>query len=153
MSSLVAVTGAEGFIGSHLTEMLVNAGHKVRAMVQYNSFGSNGWLETLKPETLEHIEIVMGDIRDAGSTFRFMQDAEVVYHLAALIAIPYSYQAPRSYLETNAGGTLNARFTALPEACQFMKPIRYRDNRLIRRPKLRRTKWLKAIISALNCPL
>ncbi len=107
MSSLVAVTGAEGFIGSHLTEMLVNAGHKVRAMVQYNSFGSNGWLETLKPETLDHIEIVMGDIRDAGSTFRFMQDAEVVYHLAALIAIPYSYQAPRSYLETNAGGTLN----------------------------------------------
>jgi NAD dependent epimerase/dehydratase len=107
MSTLVAVTGAEGFIGSHLTESLVKAGHQVRAMVQYNSFGSNGWLETLTPEMLEHVEIVMGDIRDAGSTFRFMQDAEVVYHLAALIAIPYSYQAPRSYLETNAGGTLN----------------------------------------------
>lgn len=107
MSLLMAVTGAEGFIGSHLTEGLVKAGHKVRAMVQYNSFGSNGWLETLPPEILEHIEIIMGDIRDAGSTFHFMQDAEVVYHLAALIAIPYSYQAPRSYLETNAGGTLN----------------------------------------------
>jgi NAD dependent epimerase/dehydratase len=107
MSQLVAVTGAEGFIGSHLTERLVRAGHRVKAMVQYNSFAHFGWLETLPTDVLEHVQIVLGDVRDAGSTLGLMKDAEVVYHLAALIAIPYSYEAPRSYLDTNAGGTLN----------------------------------------------
>jgi UDP-glucose 4-epimerase len=103
----VAVTGADGFIGSHLVETLVASGTRVRAMVQYNSFGFHGWLEALPQETLASVEIVMGDVRDAGSVLAFMRDAEVVYHLAALIAIPYSYLAPRSYLDTNAGGTLN----------------------------------------------
>ena len=98
----MAVTGAEGFIGSHLVETLVASGRRVRAMVQYNSFGFHGWLESLPDETLASVEIVMGDVRDAGSVLAFMQDAEVVYHLAALIAIPYSYLAPRSYLDTNA---------------------------------------------------
>jgi NAD dependent epimerase/dehydratase len=107
MKNLVAVTGAEGFIGSHLTERLVNAGHRVRAMVQYNSFASFGWLETLPKEVMENVEVVLGDVRDSGSVMGLMKDAEVVYHLAALIAIPYSYEAPRSYLDTNAGGTLN----------------------------------------------
>jgi len=107
MSELVAVTGADGFIGSHLVEALVMDGQRVRAMAQYNSFSSWGWLETLDPEVLDAVEIVMGDVRDAGSATELMRGARVVYHLAALIAIPYSYHAPRSYLDTNAGGTLN----------------------------------------------
>jgi len=76
-------------------------------MVQYNSFASWGWLESLSPETMASVEVVLGDVRDPNSVDEFVFDAEVVYHLAALIAIPYSYRAPRSYLETNAGGTLN----------------------------------------------
>lgn len=107
MSDLVAVTGAEGFIGSHLVEALVASGRRVRAMVQYNSFGSWGWLESLDDEVMADVEVRMGDVRDAGSVTELMRGAEVVYHLAALIAIPYSYSAPRSYLDTNAGGTLN----------------------------------------------
>lgn len=107
MNELVAVTGAEGFIGSHLAETLVARGHRVRAMVQYNSFSSWGWLETLSPDVLREVDVVLGDIRDPGSVVDFMRGIDVVYHLAALIAIPYSYRAPSSYLATNAGGTLN----------------------------------------------
>jgi NAD dependent epimerase/dehydratase len=107
MESLVAVTGAEGFIGSHLVELLVERGHRVRAMAQYNSFGTWGWLDTLPPDVLDHVEVVLGDIRDPASTRDLIGKAEVVYHLAALIAIPYSYRAPHSYVETNALGTLN----------------------------------------------
>ncbi|MBH1934464.1 SDR family NAD(P)-dependent oxidoreductase [Streptomyces sp. AV19] len=103
----VAVTGAEGFIGSHLTEALVADGHHVRAMVQYNSFSSYGWLETLPPDVLGSVEIVLGDVRDPGSVQDLVKGAEAVYHLAALIAIPYSYRAPHSYVETNVTGTLN----------------------------------------------
>ncbi|CAM5302301.1 SDR family NAD(P)-dependent oxidoreductase [Streptomyces xanthochromogenes] len=104
---LVAVTGAEGFIGSHLTEALVASGHRVRAMAQYNSFSSYGWLETLSPEVLDQVDIVLGDVRDPGSVRGLVEGAEAVYHLAALIAIPYSYQAPHSYVDTNITGTLN----------------------------------------------
>lgn len=104
---LVAVTGADGFIGSHLTEELVQAGYRVRAMAIYNSLGSYGWLDTLPSEIMEHVEVQLGDIRDAGSVRTLMKDAETVYHLAALIAIPYSYIAPRSYVDTNINGTLN----------------------------------------------
>jgi len=114
----VAVTGAEGFIGSHLVEALVARGARVRAMAQYNSFGSWGWLDTLSPEVMAQVEVVLGDVRDPASVLGLMRDASVVYHLAALIAIPYSYQAPLSYLETNARGTLNvleaARALATP---------------------------------------
>lgn len=106
-NALVAVTGAEGFIGSHLTEALVAAGFRVRAMAQYNSFSSYGWLETLAPDVLEQVEIVLGDVRDAGSVHQLVEGTEAVYHLAALIAIPYSYQAPHSYVDTNVTGTLN----------------------------------------------
>lgn len=106
-NALVAVTGAEGFIGSHLTEALVAAGYRVRAMAQYNSFSSYGWLETLSPDTLDQVEIVLGDVRDAGSVHQLAEGAEAVYHLAALIAIPYSYRAPHSYVDTNVTGTLN----------------------------------------------
>ncbi|MER6996805.1 SDR family NAD(P)-dependent oxidoreductase [Streptomyces sp. NPDC000410] len=104
---LAAVTGAEGFIGSHLTEALVTSGHRVRAMAQYNSFSSYGWLETLAPEILDQVEIVLGDVRDPGSVRALVDGADAVYHLAALIAIPYSYQAPHSYVDTNVTGTLN----------------------------------------------
>ncbi|MEV7190376.1 SDR family NAD(P)-dependent oxidoreductase [Streptomyces sp. NPDC093510] len=104
---LVAVTGAEGFIGSHLTEALVAAGHRVRAMAQYNSFSSYGWLETLSPDVLSEVDVVLGDVRDPGSVRGLVEGAETVYHLAALIAIPYSYQAPHSYVDTNVTGTLN----------------------------------------------
>ena len=107
MSKTVAITGADGFIGSHLAETLAGSGYHVRAMVQYNSFGSWGWLESLDRETLSAIEVVPGDVRDRDSVMALMTGAEMVCHLAALIAIPYSYQAPWSYLETNAGGTLN----------------------------------------------
>ena len=104
---LAAVTGAEGFIGSHLTEALVASGHRVRAMAQYNSFSSYGWLETLPPDVLDQVEIVLGDVRDPGSVRGLVEGAEAVYHLAALIAIPYSYRAPHSYVDTNVTGTLN----------------------------------------------
>ncbi len=107
MTEHVAVTGADGFIGSHLTEALVREGYRVRALVQYNSFGSWGWLDTVDDEVRDQIEVVAGDVRDAGSVRSLLTDVDVVCHLAALIAIPYSYLAPASYLDTNAGGTLN----------------------------------------------
>jgi NAD dependent epimerase/dehydratase len=104
---LAAVTGAEGFIGSHLVEALVKGGARVRAMVLYNSFSSWGWLETLPAEVMDEVEVVLSDVRDAAAVQEFLRGADVVYHLAALIAIPYSYRAPSSYLDTNARGTLN----------------------------------------------
>jgi UDP-glucose 4-epimerase len=107
MTEHVAVTGADGFIGSHLTEALVREGYRVRALVQYNSFGSWGWLDTVDDEVRDQVEVVAGDVRDAGSVRSLLTDIDVVCHLAALIAIPYSYLAPASYLDTNAGGTLN----------------------------------------------
>ncbi|PSJ24741.1 NAD-dependent dehydratase [Streptosporangium nondiastaticum] len=106
-SAPVAVTGAEGFIGSHLVEALVAAGHRVRAMVQYNSFSSYGWLETVPDEVMDNVDVVLGDVRDPGSVQGLVAGTEAVYHLAALIAIPYSYRAPHSYVETNVTGTLN----------------------------------------------
>lgn len=101
----VLVTGAGGFIGSHLTERLVGLGATTRALVQYNSRGHCGWLEHCPSRN--QIEIIAGDVRDAGSVRQAMRDVDVVFHLAALIAIPYSYQAPNSYVETNIVGTLN----------------------------------------------
>ncbi len=105
--SLIVVTGADGFIGSHLTEALVARGHRVRALVHYNAFGTWGWLDALPANVLEKVEVVQGDIRDAGVVRDLLRDSHMVYHLAALIAIPYSYKAPRSYIETNVIGTLN----------------------------------------------
>ena len=101
MTEIVAVTGAEGFIGSHLVERLVRHGQRVRAMVLYNSFDSRGWLDTLPADVLAEVEVLPGDVRDAASADDLVRGARVVYHLAALIAIPYSYQAPRSYVDTN----------------------------------------------------
>ena len=107
MTEFVAVTGAEGFIGSHLVERLVRHGKRVRAMVLYNSFDTWGWLDTLPPDVLSEVDVVLGDVRDPASAHDLVRGARVVYHLAALIAIPYSYQAPHSYVETNVTGTLN----------------------------------------------
>lgn len=106
----VLVTGADGFIGSHLTEMLVKRGAKVRALSQYNSFNDWGWLEEVE---LDSIEVVSGDIRDGNFVDTISKDIDVVFHLAALIAIPYSYVAPDSYVQTNIGGTLNVVQAAL----------------------------------------
>ncbi len=103
----VLVTGADGFIGSHLTERLIDEGAEVRAFCYYNSFNSLGWIDTFSAEKLSKIQIITGDIRDSGSVRNAMRDVQVVFHLAALIGIPYSYYSPESYLDTNIRGTLN----------------------------------------------
>ena len=102
---IALVTGADGFIGSHLTEALLNKGYKVRALAQYNSFNNWGWLEDIAPR--ENLEIVTGDVRDPNFCREICRDVDYAYHLAALIAIPYSYVAPDSYVDTNIKGTLN----------------------------------------------
>ncbi len=103
----VLVTGSDGFIGSHLVEDLLKQGHKVRAFVYYNSFNSWGWLDTLPKKIINEIEIFTGDIRDPNGVRESMKGIEEVYHLAALIAIPFSYHSPDSYVDTNIKGTLN----------------------------------------------
>ena len=101
----VLVTGAGGFIGSHLVEALVQEGARVRAFVRYDSRGSRGWLDTVAPATLGDLDVIAGDIRDAPTVDRAVDGCEVVFHLASLIAIPYSYIAPEAYVATNVVGT------------------------------------------------
>ena len=103
----VLITGADGFIGSHLTESLVRAGYAVRAFVMYNSFNSWGWLDQLSDDVKKSIEIFPGDIRDPHGVIQAMRGCETVLHLAALIAIPFSYHSPDTYIDTNIKGTLN----------------------------------------------
>lgn len=103
----VLVTGADGFIGSHLTEILIKEGYKVKAFVNYNSFNSWGWLDSIDKEIINEIEIFSGDIRDPNGVKVAMKGIEEIYHLAALIAIPFSYHSPDSYVDTNIKGTLN----------------------------------------------
>jgi len=109
----VLVTGSEGFIGSHLTERLVELGAKVTALVQYNSFNNWGWIDTFSDEIKDNIEIVTGDIREYDNVKRIIKGKDVVFHLAALIAIPYSYLSPMAYVRTNVEGTTNVL-----EACK-----------------------------------
>ncbi len=103
----VLITGADGFIGSHLVERLLEEGAKVKAFVYYNSFNTWGWLDTFPKEKLDQLEIFTGDIRDPYGVKTAMQGCDIVFHLAALIAIPYSYHSPDSYVDTNIKGTLN----------------------------------------------
>ncbi len=103
----ILVTGAEGFIGSHLTELLVKEGYDVRAMVQYNSFNNWGWIDTFDKEIKDSLDIFLGDVRDPNGVKTAMKGVDAVFHLAALIAIPYSYHSPDMYVDTNIKGTLN----------------------------------------------
>jgi UDP-glucose 4-epimerase len=116
----VLVTGAGGFIGSHLTEALVRAGADVRAFCFYNSAGSFGWLDRLEPQVVEAIDVRLGDIRDSRFVERSCEGIEVVFHLAALIAIPYSYVAPESFVDTNVRGTLNVLEAVRRNGCRRM---------------------------------
>lgn len=108
----ILVTGADGFIGSHLTEELVKQGHKVKAFVFYNSFNSWGWLDTLPREIMNEVEIFAGDVRDPNGVRKAVKGMDIVFHLAALIAIPFSYHSPDTYVDTNIKGTLNVLQTA-----------------------------------------
>ena len=103
----VLVTGADGFIGSHLVEHLLEEGAIIKAFVYYNSFNSWGWLDSFSQEKLNKIEIFTGDIRDPNGVRTAVQGSDIVFHLAALIAIPFSYHSPDSYVDTNVKGTLN----------------------------------------------
>ncbi|HUV29874.1 MAG TPA: SDR family NAD(P)-dependent oxidoreductase [Acidobacteriota bacterium] len=103
----VLITGADGFIGSHLAELLVRRGAEVRAMIWYNAFGHAGWLDQTEPALREKIRIVPGDIRDPDVVSDATAGADIVFHLASLVAIPYSYRSPDSYVDTNVRGTLN----------------------------------------------
>lgn len=114
----VLVTGADGFIGSHLTEALVRQGARVRAFCLYNSFGSRGWLDEFRVESGQDVEFFMGDIRDGRLVERACEGVDVVFHLAALIAIPYSYVAPESFVDTNVKGTLNVLEGARKAKCR-----------------------------------
>jgi NAD dependent epimerase/dehydratase len=113
----ILVTGADGFIGSHLVESLVNKGLQVRAFVYYNSFNSWGWLDTFSEDKLSKIDVFAGDIRDPNGVRNAMQGIDVVFHLAALIAIPFSYHSPDSYVDTNIKGTLNVLQAARDTGC------------------------------------
>jgi NAD dependent epimerase/dehydratase len=112
----VLVTGADGFIGSHLTEMLISKGCKVKALSVYNSFNYWGWLENIN--CLDQVEVLNGDVRDPHYCKHITKGVDVVFHLAALIAIPYSYVAPTSYVDTNVTGTLNICQAALENGCE-----------------------------------
>jgi len=103
----VLVTGADGFIGSHLTEHLVRQGHRVRAFVYYNSFNSWGWLDSVPEDIRQELDVFAGDIRDPNGVRKAMEGIDTAFHLAALVAIPYSYHSPHTYVETNVLGTLN----------------------------------------------
>jgi NAD dependent epimerase/dehydratase len=107
MTDIAAVTGAEGFIGSHLVEGLVRRGYRVKAMVLYNMWSSTAWLETLDSEISDQVDVVFGDVRDPATVLQLVEGASVVYHLAAIGSVPYSYSAPRSFIDTNTIGTMH----------------------------------------------
>ena len=157
--STTLVTGADGFIGSHLTEALVLGGSHVRALVQYNSFDSWGWLDTAPEDIKSAIEVVPGDLRDGAQMMALAKGVDVIFNLAALISIPYSYQAPFAIVDTNLKGTINlleaAKITVLnglsrhPQArsmeqhnmCRWTKGIHSTHNHPMQRRKSHQTKW------------
>ena len=107
MKKKIFLTGSEGFLGSHLLELLVKKNYKIKALVQYNSFNNIGWLKSIDPKILKEVEIIFGDIRDKEFLENSIKNCSKIIHLAALIGIPYSYNAARSYVDTNINGTLN----------------------------------------------
>jgi NDP-hexose 4,6-dehydratase len=121
MTEIAAVTGAEGFIGSHLVEGLVRRGNRVKAMVLYNMWSSTGWLETLAPEITDQVDVVFGDVRDPATVRELVEGASVVYHLAAIGSVPYSYSAPRSFIDTNTIGTMHVLEAA--RACRTPRVV------------------------------
>ncbi len=121
MTDIAAVTGAEGFIGSHLVEGLVRRGHRVKAMVLYNMWSSAGWLETLAPDVSDQVDVVFGDVRDPATVRELVEGASVVYHLAAIGSVPYSYSAPRSFIDTNTIGTMHVLEAA--RACRTPRVV------------------------------
>jgi nucleoside-diphosphate-sugar epimerase len=114
---LITVTGADGFIGSHLVEKLASSGARVRALTCYSFSNSWGWLDHLPSELLECVDVIPGDIRDSSCVRQLVEGSDLVFHLAALIGIPYSYAAPESYLDTNIKGTLNVLEAARHSNC------------------------------------
>ena len=125
-NSRVLVTGADGFIGSHLVELLVKQGADVRALVLYNSWNEIGWLKDTPSSVLQNVEIVAGDVRDTEHLRSLVKGCDYVMHLSSLIAIPYSYNAPRAYVDTNITGTLNVlnaceNRTPFPAWCMFQR--------------------------------
>lgn len=114
----ILVTGADGFIGSHLVEELVNNGYQVRAFVHYNSFNSWGWLDQIPANIKQNLDVFSGDIRDPNGVRKAVKDCDIVLHLAALIAIPFSYHSPNTYVDTNIKGTLNLLQAALDSGVQ-----------------------------------
>jgi nucleoside-diphosphate-sugar epimerase len=114
----ILVTGADGFIGSHLVEGLLDKGCQIRAFVYYNSFNSWGWLDTFPKDKLDKMDVFAGDIRDPNGVRKAMQGMDIVFHLAALIAIPFSYHSPDSYVDTNIKGTLNVLQAARDTGCK-----------------------------------
>ena len=136
--SKVLVTGADGFIGSHLVQALLVAGHEVRAFCLYNSNGSWGWLDSLPESTKSELDVVLGDIRDPLCVREAMRGCEQVFHLAALIAIPYSYVAPASYVDTNIHGTLNVVQAAQDLGVRVVTPLPPRHTALPSSYRLRK---------------
>lgn len=120
MSELVLVTGAGGFIGSHLTELLVREGYRVRALTHYNFQNDWGWLDTISPDVMENVEVVPSDVCDPFAVHKAVKGVSKVFHLASLIAIPYSYQAPASYVDTNIRGTLNVLQACLSNEVELL---------------------------------
>ncbi len=138
----ILVTGADGFIGSHLTEALVRAGHDVRALVLYNSFNSYGWLDSCDEDVKGKFDVFAGDVRDPNGVRTAMQGCKAVLHLAALIAIPYSYHSPDTYVDTNIKGTLNVlqaarRSTERHALCRSLRTTHFRGSRRIQRLRSR----------------
>jgi NDP-hexose 4,6-dehydratase len=121
MTDIAAVTGAEGFIGSHLVEGLVRRGYRVKAMVLYNMWSSTAWLETLDSEIMDQVDVVFGDVRDPATVLQLVDGASVVYHLAAIGSVPYSYSAPRSFIDTNTIGTMHVLEAA--RACRTPRVV------------------------------
>ena len=121
MTDIAAVTGAEGFIGSHLVETLVRRGYRVKAMVLYNMFSSKGWLDTLPADITDQVDVVFGDVRDPATVRDLVEGAAVVYHLAAIGSVPYSYSAPRSFIDTNTIGTMHVLEAA--RACRTPRVV------------------------------